>query len=84
MIDQGASMVHTYFYFCIQAMNTVLVEVENADTISSDGGGETSGSQTQSSVLQQIGNAIVSGAEGVSVQTLTILSRGILAVRLKR
>ena len=49
----------------------MLVEVENVNSMTSGGGGATSGSQTLSSELRQSAEStLLTGAEAVTVQTL--------------
>ena len=61
------------------------VEVENVNSMTSGGGGSTSGTQTLTSELRQsTENALLTGADAVSAQTLTTLSTGDFCGALKK
>ena len=63
----------------------MLVEVENVNSMTSGGGGAPSGSQTLTSELRQsTENALLTGADAVSAQTLTTLSTGDFCGALKK
>ena len=60
-------------------------EVENVNSMTSGGGGSTSATPTLTSELRQsTENAVLTGADAVSAQTLTTLSTGDFCGALKK